>query len=54
MLSGIKSALISKKEFESEPVCNEKFLKSKIKFHGDEVTDFMIKKFLRRALIILV
>ena len=43
-----------KKEFDSEPVYNEKFLKSKIKSHGDEVTDFMIKKFLRRALIILV
>ena len=43
-----------KKEFDSEPVYNEELLKNKIKYHGDEVTDFMIKKFLRRALIILV
>ena len=32
-----------KKEFDSEPVYNEKYLKTKIKSHGDEVT---IKKFL--------
>ena len=33
-----------KKEFDSEPVCNEQFLKTKIKSHGDEVTDFHDKK----------
>ena len=29
-----------KKEFDSEPVYNKDFLKSKIKSHGNEVTDF--------------
>ena len=29
-----------KKEFDSEYVYNKEFLKTKIKFHGDEVTDF--------------
>ena len=29
-----------KKEFDSEPVYNKNFLKTKIKPHGDEVTDF--------------
>ena len=33
-----------KKEFDSEPVSNENFLKTKIKSHGDEVTDFYNKK----------
>ena len=33
-----------KKEFDSEPVCNEQFLKTKIKSHSDEVTDFHDKK----------
>ena len=33
-----------KKEFDSEPVNNNEFLKSKIKPHGDEVTDFYDKK----------
>ena len=33
-----------KKEFDSEPVSNEIFLKTKIKSHGDEVTDFYNKK----------
>ena len=37
------SADISK-EFDSKPVCNKEFLKSKIKFHVDEVTDFYDKK----------
>ena len=32
-----------KKEFDSEPVYNKNFLKTKIKFHGDEVTDFYDK-----------
>ena len=36
-----------KREFESEPVYNKNFLKTKIKFHRDEVTIFMIKKILR-------
>ena len=35
-----------KKEFDSEPVYNKNFLKTKIKSHGDEVTDFYDKKFL--------
>ena len=54
----IKSALVYKKEFDSEPVCNKEFLKTKIKSHGDEVTDFydifMIKTFQGWTLIILV
>ena len=29
-----------KKEFDSKPVYNKEFLKTKIKSHGDEVTDF--------------
>ena len=33
-----------KKEFDSEPVYNKKFLKTKIKSHGDEVTDFYDEK----------
>ena len=33
-----------KKEFDSEYVYNKEFLKTKIKFHGDEVTDFYDKK----------
>ena len=32
------------KEFDSEPVFNKKFLKTKIKSHGDEVTDFYDKE----------
>ena len=32
------------KEFDSEPVYNKEFLKTKIKSHGDEVTDFYDKK----------
>ena len=34
-----------KKEFASEPVYNKHYLKTKIKSHGDEVTDFYDKKF---------
>ena len=34
-----------KKEFNSERVYNKEFLKTKIKSHGDEVTDFYDKKF---------
>ena len=33
-----------KKEFDSEPVYNKIFLKTKIKPHGDEVTDFFDKE----------
>ena len=33
-----------KKEFDSEPVYNKNYLKTKIKSHGDEVTDFYDKK----------
>ena len=33
-----------KKEFGNEPVYNEGFLKTKIKSHGDEVTDFYDKE----------
>ena len=33
-----------KKEFDSKPLYNF-FLITKIKFHGDEVTDFLIKNF---------
>ena len=36
-----------KKEFNSDLVYNKEFLKAKIKSHGDEVTDFYDKKFLR-------
>ena len=32
-----------KKEFDSEPVYNKVFLKTKIKSHSDEVTDFYDK-----------
>ena len=41
ILLGIKS------EFDSEPVYNKEFLKTKIKSHGNEVTDFYDKKFIR-------
>ena len=33
-----------KKEFDSEPVYNKRFLKTKIKSHGNEVTDFYHKQ----------
>ena len=33
-----------KKEFDSEPICSNKFLKTKIKSHGGEVTDFYDKE----------
>ena len=35
---------IKKKEFDSEPVYNKQFLKTKIKSHGHEVTDFYDKE----------
>ena len=40
ILFGIKSALISKKETESKSVYNKCFLKTKVKSHGNEITDF--------------
>ena len=36
-----------KKEFDSEPVYNKKFFKTKIKSHGDEVTKFYDKETLK-------
>ena len=33
-----------KKEFDCEPVYNKVYLKTKIKSHGDEVTDFYDKE----------
>ena len=39
ILLGIKSALILKKEFEIELVYHKNFLKTKIKYHGDKVSD---------------
>ena len=32
-----------KKKFDSEPVCNKEFLKTKIKSHGNKVTDIYDK-----------
>ena len=40
-------------EFDSEPVYNKYYLKTTIKSHGDEVTDFYDKKILSQTLIIL-
>ena len=42
-----------KKEFDSEPVYNKTFLKTKMKY-GDEVTNFYNKEVPRWTLIILV
>ena len=39
--------LISKKWFNGEPVYNKNYLKTKIKSHVDEVTDFYDKKILK-------
>ena len=36
-----------KKEFDSKAVCNKEFLKTAIKFHVDEVTDFYDKNFFK-------
>ena len=41
------------KEFDSDPVYNKKYLKTKIKSNGDDVTDFLDKKFLSQTLITL-
>ena len=42
------------KEFNSEPVYNKKFFKTKIKFYRDEATDFHDKEMPQAVLIILV
>ena len=47
ILSGIKSVLIYKKEFDSEPTYNKGFVKTKIKYHGNEITDFYDKNVLQ-------
>ena len=39
-----------KKEFNSKPVYKNEFLKTKIKSHGDEVTDFYHKEILKGGL----
>ena len=41
------SQLWFKKEFDSKPVYNRHFLKTKIKSHGDEITHFYDKKALK-------
>ena len=33
-----------KREFHSEPLYNKNYLKTKVRSHGDEVTDFYDKK----------
>ena len=38
-----------KKEFDSEPVSNKNFMKSKVKSHSNEVRDFYNKKILKVA-----
>ena len=43
-----------KKEVDSEPFYNQEFWKTKIKSHGEEVTYFYDKTFLRWTPIILV
>ena len=40
----VKASADIKKEFDSEPVCNKEFLKTEIKSHGDEATNFYNKK----------
>ena len=42
-----------KKEFDSEPAYNKKYLKNKIKSHAMKLQIFMIKKFLRWTPVIL-
>ena len=54
LLFGIKLALILKKIFIPNLSTIKSLWKPKLKTYGDKVTDFFIKKFLRRALIILV
>ena len=47
ILFGRKFSADMKKEFDSELVYNKKFLKTKIKFHSDKVTDFYDKENLK-------
>ena len=54
LLFGIKLTLILKKNFIPNLSTIKSLWKPKLKTYGDKVTDFFIKKFLRRALIILV
>ena len=49
-----KTSADIKKEFDSEPVYNKEFLKTKIKLMVMKLQILMIKKFLRKTLIILV
>ena len=44
ILSRILEKQGSKKEFDSEPVYNQMFLKTKVKSYGDEVADFYNKE----------
>ena len=39
-----KVSAVIKEEFDSKPVYNKEILKTKMKSHGDEVTDFYDKK----------
>ena len=39
-----KASADIKKKFHGKPVYNKEFLKAKIKYHGDEVTDFYDKE----------
>ena len=48
-----KASADIKKGFDCEPIYNEEFLEINIKPHGDKVTDFYDKRFLRWTLIIL-
>ena len=36
----VKISAVTKKEFDSEPVYNKNYFKTKIKSHGNEVTNF--------------
>ena len=45
ILFRIKSGRISKNSFDSEPVYNKSYFKTKIKSHDDEVRDIYDKKF---------
>ena len=44
VLSWIKSVLISKRNFYNKPLYDKNFLKTKIKSHGDKVTNFYDKE----------
>ena len=39
-----KASVDITKEFDSKPIYNKKYLETKVKSHGDEVTDFYNKK----------